>query len=240
MDRPPKPARAKAAPHTPHLTPHTSNLKPDMKLLRYLFWILLLVAMFALGIFVSRSFDFGWEKEEQKDSTVLLEKIKTVAKLVTVEGYFSELYNYKDYVGYDWWIFRKKAILRVQAKVSVGYDLSNLELDVRPDENLLIVRNIPSDPEIISIQHDIDYYDLSEGTFNYFDEKDYTQLNKDARDFIEAKAKESELMDKAREQGVQILDVIRFMAENAGYRVEFQSPRGQLYELQPDSLLLND
>jgi len=193
---------------------------------------------FALGVYVSRSLDFGWEREEEKESTVLLEKIKTVAKLVTVEGYFSELYNYKDYVGYDWWIFRKKAILRVQAKVSVGFDLGNLELDILPEENRLIVRNIPAEPEVISIQHDIDYYDLSEGTFNYFDESDYTQLNKDARDFIEAKALESDLMDKAREQGIQILDVIRFMGENSGYTVEFERPSGEPYALPVDSLRL--
>ena len=209
-----------------------------MKALRFLFWTLLLVAMFALGLFVSRSINFGWERESEVDSTVLLEKIKTVAKLVTVEGYFSELYNYKDYVGYDWWIFRKKAILRVQAKVSVGYDLTNLEIDVAPDEKKLIVRNIPADPEVISIEHDIDYYDLSEGTFNVFDEKDYTQLNKDARDFIVIKAEESDLIEKARAQGVQILDVIRFMAENAGYQVEFQNAKGGVYNLQPDSLWL--
>lgn len=209
-----------------------------MKFLRYLLIILLLGMAFALGVYVSRSLDFGWDREEEKESTVLLEKIKTVAKLVTVEGYFSELYNYKDYVGYDWWIFRKKAILRVQAKVSVGFDLGNLELDILPEEKRLIVRNIPSEPEVISIQHDIDYYDLSEGTFNYFDESDYTQLNKDARDFIEAKALESDLMDRAREQGVQILDVIRFMGENAGYTVAFERPNGAPYALPADSLRL--
>jgi len=209
-----------------------------MKILRYVLILLLLGMSFALGVYVSRSLDFGWEREEEKESTVLLEKIKTVAKLVTVEGYFSELYNYKDYVGYDWWIFRKKAILRVQAKVSVGFDLGNLELDILPEENRLIVRNIPAEPEVISIQHDIDYYDLSEGTFNYFDESDYTQLNKDARDFIEAKALESDLMDKAREQGIQILDVIRFMGENSGYTVEFERPSGEPYALPVDSLRL--
>lgn len=210
-----------------------------MKFLRYFLLLLLLLGSFALGLYVSRSLDFGWERETEKERTVLLEKIKTVAKLVTVEGYFSELYNYKDYVGYDWWIFRKKAILRVQARVSVGYDLSDLEIDIAPEARTLTVRNIPSEPQIISVDHDIDYYDLTEGTFNYFDEKDYTQLNKDARQFIEAKAQDSALMDKAREQGLQILDVIRFMGENAGYTVIMENPNGRPYSLQPDTLLLD-
>ena len=62
-----------------------------------------------------------------EQSQVLMEKIKTVAKLVTVEGYFSEVYDYQDYWNYDVSMFRKKALIRVKAKVSVGYDLSKMK-----------------------------------------------------------------------------------------------------------------
>lgn len=194
-----------------------------MKLLRQIFFPIALIGVFFLGIYLARSWYAPKEKvRTTEDATVLLEKIRTVAKLVTVEGFYTELYNYKDYYAYDWWIFRKKALLRVRAKVSAGYDLSNLKFEVRPEEELILVSNIPNDPEIISIDHQIDYYDISEGTFNSFSEADYNKINQNAKRFVEQKARQSELLDKARQQGIQILDLIRFMAENAGWKVQME------------------
>lgn len=199
-----------------------------MRFLRPLITLLALAGLFVLGFWIARSMYQKKEKvKTEEDATVLLEKIQTVAKLVTVEGYFSELYNYKDYYAYDWWIFRKKAILRVKAKVSAGYDLSGLAFDVQPDQNLIIIRNIPDTPQIISIDHQLDYYDISEGTFNSFSETDYNKINKNAKTFIEEKARQSDLLPKAKEQGIEMLELIRFMAESAGWKVQmdrFQEP----------------
>lgn len=183
--------------------------------------LLALLALFFLGFWAARSWYRPKEKvKTEEEAIVILEKIKTVSKLVTVEGYFAELYNYKDYYAYDWWIFRKKAIVRVKAKVSAGFDLSNLSFDVRPEESLIIIKNIPDSAQVISIDHQLDYYDISEGTFNSFSEADYNKINQNARDFIEQKALESNLLPKASEQGIKILEVIRFMAESAGWRVQ--------------------
>lgn len=202
-----------------------------MKLLKPILFVLGILAAVAGGFYLARMWNGGWHKPKtEEDAAVLLERIQTVAKLVTVEGYFSEIYNYKDYINYDWWIFRKKALLRVKAKVSVGYDLSNLRMDALPDEQTIYIRNIPADPQILSIDHEIDYYDITEGTFNSFSEADYTKLNKSARGFIEQKAKESDLLPRAREQGIEILEVIRFMAENAGWQVRMETADGTLLE----------
>ena len=192
-----------------------------MRFIRPALALLALLALFFLGFWTARSWYRPKEKvKTEEDATVILEKIKTVSKLVTVEGYFAELYNYKDYYAYDWWIFRKKAIVRVKAKVSAGFDLSNLSFDVRPEESLIIIKNIPDSAQIISIDHQLDYYDISEGTFNSFSEADYNKINQNARDFIEQKARQSNLLPKASEQGVNILEAIRFMAESAGWRVQ--------------------
>ena len=37
------------------------------------------------------------EKKTETSATVLLERVETVAKLITVEGFFSEVYEHKDY-----------------------------------------------------------------------------------------------------------------------------------------------
>ncbi len=183
---------------------------------------LLLLLLFILGFLAARYFYVekrpGGNVEE--NAQVLLERIRKVAKLVTVEGYFTEVYDYKDYWGYDLPFLRKKALLRVKARVSVGYDLERMKIDLRPERRLLIISNIP-DPEIISIDHDIDYYDISQGTFNSFSEADYNRLNARAKEYIEARALDSDLMEQAAEQGNQLLEVIEFMAKSAGYEVQY-------------------
>ncbi len=176
-----------------------------------------LIAVFAMGVFISRYYYQTKEVKVTENSDVVLEKIKTVAKLITVEGYFSEIYDYKDYWAYDFSIFRKKALVRVKAKVSVGYDLSNIKIEANPEEKIISVGNLP-EPAILSIDHNIDYYDISAGTFNPFTEADYNKINQNAKKFIEQKAQESDLIEAAKKQGNQTLDLMRFIAENAGWK----------------------
>lgn len=179
------------------------------------------VLVFVLGLWVSR-YVYRWDElQKQETSEVLLERMQAVAKLVTVEGYFSEVYDYKDYYGYNLSVFRKKALVRVKAKVSVGYDLSQVKLEARPEEKKIILSNLP-EPGILSIDHDVDYYDISEGVFNSFSAQDYTQLNQRAKNYIEERAKESDLLESARKQGNQILDMMRFMVEQSGWQLEYR------------------
>ncbi len=192
------------------------------------------IKLFMGIIFVLALFGAGYlfalylsEKENNEnrieESTILLEKIQSVAKMVTIEGYYSELYRYEDFWGYDWWIFRKKAIMRVKAKVSVGFDLNNLKFDLDKETWTLYIRNVPTEPEIISIDHQIDYYDISQGSFNSFSEKDYNKIQKNAKEMIAKKAATGELMIRAKKQGLELLDLIKFMAEGAGWKVEVES-----------------
>ncbi len=190
------------------------------------------VGALALGFLLARTYYKPAPIQQEKEASILLEKIETVAKLVTVEGHFSELYSYKDYWQYDWPIFRKKAILRVQARVSVGYDLSNMEIDVNQTDRLITIKNIPAQPEILSIDHTADYYDLKQGTFNSFTQEDYNTLLEDARKFIEDKAKESDLIASAEAQGIEILDLIRFLVENAGWTAQFETSDGQAMDVK--------
>ena len=190
-------------------------------MIKKLLFALGLILFFLLGLWVSK-YVYHWaDLQKEETSEVLLERVQTVAKLITVEGYFSEVYDYKDYYGYNLSLFRKKALIRVKAKVSVGYDLSQLEFKARPDEKIIIVNNLP-DPEILSIDHDLDYYDISEGVFNSFSPQDYTKLNQRAKQYIEERAKASELLQSAQHQGKQILDMMRFMVEQSGWQMEYR------------------
>ena len=182
--------------------------------------------IFALGIVAARYFYQSKEVKITENSDVVLEKVKTVAKLISVEGYFTEVYDYKDYWGYDWSWFRKKALVRVKAKVSVGYDLSQLKIDALPEEKTIVVSNLP-EPQILSIDHDLDYYDISQGTFNYFSEADYNRINTNAKKFIEERARESSLLETARKEGNQALELMKFITESAGWKFVLRPQPGQ-------------
>ena len=77
--------------------------------------ILLVVGTFALGFLINSYFFKGHVSTE--NSQVLLEKIKSVSKVINVEGYFTEVYDYKDYWGYNISFFQKKALVRIKANV---------------------------------------------------------------------------------------------------------------------------
>lgn len=154
-----------------------------------------------------------------EDATVLLERIEKVAKLITVEGYFSEVYKYKDYYKYDISFLRKQALMRIQAKVAVGYDLSGLDITV-DESSKKVIMVVPDSAQILSIEHDLDYYDISEGTFNSFDKDDYNKLNASAKDFIREKAEQSDLFDTAGAQLTDMVDIIRALVSASDYTLE--------------------
>lgn len=185
--------------------------------------VISLLAVFAAGVFVTRWYFKRFETVEQNNGVVLLERIKQVAKLVTVEGYFSEIYDYQDYYGYDLSFFRKKALIRVKAKVSVGYDLEKMKLTAIPETKTIRLSGIPP-AEILSIEHDLDYYDVQEGLFNEFSPEDYNKLNTNAKEFIRKKALESDLVKTATTQRNVLFETMKFMAESTGWTLEMDTP----------------
>lgn len=193
----------------------TSSTSPINKTLL----VFTLAAVFTAGILLARWYFKRSEAVVEENGVVLLERIKQVAKLVTVEGYFSEIYDYKDYYGYDLSLFRKKALIRVKAKVSVGYDLEKMQVTSDATTKTIRLSGIPP-AEILSIEHDLDYYDVQEGFFNEFSTEDYDKLNASAKEFIRKKALESDLVKTATTQRNSLLETMRFMAESMGWKLE--------------------
>ncbi len=201
--------------------------------------LLIIVAIalaFALGIWMASATWFPWQKQKTEiEATALLERIEAVSKLVTVDGYFSEVYDYKDYYGYDWGIFRKKALIRVKAKVSAGYDLSHIDVEAIPDRKHIVIRRLPQ-PAILSIDHDLDYYDLREGTFNAFSNEDLTKLADQAKDYIGQTALDSDLLKQAEQRGQHLLQTLRFMVESSGWTLSIEQSAIDSKKLTKDPL----
>ncbi len=188
---------------------------------RLIFGILVIIAFLA-GLWIANTnFWPSFKKESQEEATLLLEQIRDVTKLVSVEGYISEVYDYKDYYGYDWGIFRKKALIRVKAKVSAGFDLEEIEIDADPSQRIVYIRGFP-EATILSIDHDLDYYDLQEGTFNSFSREDLNKLNEKAKQYVRAVAEDGDLLKRADARGEELLATIRTMVQGLDWdlRVE--------------------
>ncbi len=200
------------------------------KTLKYLLFCLLLLVVFFVGVLGTYQWLKGSTISIEEKSSVLLEKIQSVTKLVSVEGHFSEIYEHESIwepLAHNPLViplfspsFKKKALIIVKAKVSVGYDLEKMELEVDHSQRKIIIRNIP-EPEIIALDHDLEYYDIQESTFNNFSKEELTVLNKNAKDFIRKEAEKSDLFPKAEEQGKRMIEIIEFMVSEAGFEVEY-------------------
>lgn len=196
------------------------------KYLKHFYAVILAVVVFGLGCWLTFRYMTTPKSKIEEQATVLLEKVQTVAKLVSVEGHFSEIYTFRD--EYEPLpnpiyspVFSKQIITTVNARVSIGYDMEKMQMEADQTNKVLRISNIP-DPEIISLEHDLKYYDLEESTFNSFKKDELTLINAQAKAFIRKKALESDLLLKAEEEGIKMLDLIRFMVEQAGWTVELQ------------------
>jgi len=177
----------------------------------------LLGVLFIYGVYMNR-----FTKTVSKtDASLLLQNIEKVCKLVTVEGNVSNILDHQDYIGFDFYPLRKKAILKVDAKVSAGYDLEKLSFNIDESDNLITIKNFPQ-AEILSIDMDVQYYDVSESIFNSFSEKELTDLNSNAKELIRLKAYNSQLMQEAESKALEVLDIIRLIAEAAGWTVMYE------------------
>ncbi len=186
-----------------------------------------IIGVFVLGAIVASWYYQQRQTPEQNyaSGTVLLEKIEQVCKLVTVEGNFAELYdetNIRSFTLYlplpSTWKFSKKAIIEVRGQVLVGYDLKDLRVTADSNQQRIILSNLP-EPEILSIDHELRYQNLSESYFNSFTAEDYTRLNANAKEVLRQKALESRLMQEAEFEGNQLLRIMEFMVESAGWEL---------------------
>lgn len=191
-----------------------------------------LIGSLVLVFYLTRAY-YTWSDniKAEEQSEVLMEKVKTVAKLVTVEAYFSEVYSYQDYWKFDLSWFQKKALIRVKAKVSVGYDLGKMKIEALPQQKKIVISDLP-DPQIISIDHDLDYYDLDEGSFNSFDKDDYNKINSNAKEKIRQAAEASDIFLTAETQSNEMFELIQFIVEGAGWELEY-APRLEKKETLP-------
>jgi hypothetical protein len=155
-------------------------------------------------------------------SAVLLEKIRSVCKLISVEGDFAEVYKYENTRERFMSLLssKKKALIVIKAKAQIGYDLNKILMHADTGKRKIILSNFP-EPEVLSIEPDLEFYDIKNGLFNTFTPDDLTSLNTEAKKHIREKIPESGLMETARKEALQSVLLIEKIVETIGWKLDY-------------------
>ncbi len=184
--------------------------------------LIYLFIVLVLGIIIWKVFSSKSENSTIEYNTNLIEKqIKNVGKLVVTEGHFAEVLTYKDQKKYlmDLVSFEKKAIIIVNADVTVSYDLHQVKYDVDQNNKTITILSIPK--EEIKISPNIEYYDVEQSTLNEFTGADYNKVNKTVRANLAKKIEKSSLKTNAKNRLVSELSKILILTNTMGWKLVY-------------------
>ncbi|MGV6829203.1 MAG: DUF4230 domain-containing protein [Flavobacteriales bacterium] len=164
------------------------------------------------------------KKKTQSQAKVLMESIKTVSKLITVEADFAEIYHYqsKDYKWLETIIGSKKAIILIDAKAHAGFDLSKINMEANTKKKVITLSNFPQ-PEILSIETDFKYYDKKEGWLNPLTSSDLTDITKEAKQHIINKIPESGVLQKASNRAIETIQLVEKLATTINWKIDYSA-----------------
>lgn len=155
------------------------------------------------------------------DTNLIQQQIKNVGKLVVTEGHFAEVMTYKDQKKYlmDFLSFEKKAMVVINADVTVSFDLSQVTYDIDAKNKVLTITNIPK--EEIKIYPDLKYYDINQSTLNEFTGEDYNKINKIVRANLAKKIEKSSLKTNATNRLVSELSKMLILTNSMGWTLKY-------------------
>jgi len=184
--------------------------------------IIIFIAI-AVSIFLAfRYCEFKKDNTAEFEETALIqEQIHNVGKLVVTEGHFSEVLTYKDRQKYflDMISVEKKALVIVNADVTVSYDLSKIQYDIDEPNKTITIRNIPK--EEIKINPDLKFYDIQQNGFNEFTGDDYNKINKKVKEELAKKIEKSTLKSNAQNRLISELSKILILTNTMGWKLEY-------------------
>ena len=176
-----------------------------------------------IAYFILSKFNRNRKKERvEKQSVVLMEKIRSVCKFITIEGDFSEIYQYKNVK--DKWVNllfgSKKALVLIEAKAHIGFDLTKVKMHADTQNKTIILTEFPK-PELLTIETDFKYYDKQEGWANPFTSTDLTDINQEAKQYIVDKVPESGLLAEASKQALETIQLMEKIVETINWKLDY-------------------
>ena len=156
------------------------------------------------------------------DTELIQQQILNVGKLVVTEGHFAEVLTFKDKDEYFGGIvsFDKKALLVVNADVTVSYDLHEIKYDIDSKNKVLTVTNIPK--EEIKIAPELKFYDVEQSQLNPFTGDDYNKIFASAKASIGKKIEKSTLKSNAQNRLISELSKMLILTNSMGWKLQYQ------------------
>lgn len=179
----------------------------------------ILIALASVLIYKSCSEDAEKNTILQENSMLIEQQVKNVSKLIVTEGHFAEVYNYADskelfgpLITAD-----KKALVVVNAEVTVAYDLGQIDFQIDSETKTLFIKNIP-EPEI-KINPDFEYYDVTADYLNQFDAKDYNTIKRNVNASLLKKIEASTLKSNAENRLLTELSKFLLLTNSMGWKL---------------------
>lgn len=178
-----------------------------------------------IAYFIFTRFNFNRKKgKTNQQSVILMQKIRSVCKFITVEGDFSEIYHYEN-VKEKWLsliLGKKKAIILIEAKAYIGFDLTKIKMDADSKTRTITLSEFPQ-PQLMTVETDFRYYDKKGGWANPFTAADLTEITNEAKQHIIDKVPESGLMAEASRQALDTILLIETLVETINWKLDYTS-----------------
>lgn len=157
----------------------------------------------------------------QESSALIQQQINNVGKLIVTEGHFSEVFNYKSSkeIFGDYFTSEKKALIVVNAEITIAYDLSKIEFDVNEKTKTLTILSIPE--EEIKINSDLEYYDVKSDFLNPFEAKDYNDIKNTIKLSLQSKLEKSDLKANAKNRLISELSKFYILTNSLGWILRY-------------------
>lgn len=180
-----------------------------------------------IGMLILFAFKFCSEDKKsnaliKEQSLLIQQQVKNVSKLVVTEGHFSEVFTYDDskeffsqYIKLD-----KKALVVVNAEVTVAYDLSKITYEIDEEQKILNITSIPK--EEININPDIEYYDVQDGYLNPFEASDYNAIKNQVKSSLRKKFEASDLKENSKNRLISELAKFYIVTNSMGWTLHFK------------------
>ena len=185
--------------------------------------------LIAIGIIVAVVLGFRFCQFKKSDNTtqdyntnLIQQQIVNVGKLVVTEGHFSQIMTYKDQDKYlmNMVSFEKKALIIINADVTVSYDLHQMKYDIDAKNKTITILNIPK--EEIKISPDIQFYDVQQSKLNPFTGDDYNKINQKVKADLAIKIEKSTLKSNAQNRLVSELSKILILTNSLGWKLQYE------------------
>lgn len=186
---------------------------------------IVVVAVIVVTVILAFKFcEFKKDDDSSLDynTNLIQQQIVNVGKLVVTEGHFSEVVTYKNQQKYmmDMLSFEKKALVIVNADVTVSYDLHQMKYDIDEKNKTITILNIPK--EEIKISPDIKFYDVDQSQLNPFTGDDYNKISVQAKASIANKIEKSTLKSNAQNRLISELSKMLFLTNSMGWKLQYQ------------------